>query len=169
MGLTITLILAGIILILAELLLIPGVGVAGILGVLSICGASWYAFAVLGPLTGAIVTIFNVVALAVLTCFALRSRTWKKFELNTVIGKNEAAPEVNAGDRGKAVTRLAPMGTVRINEARMEATALEGMIDAGTEIEVAHIEKNKIYVRPVMPDEAFLKPRADVLPFYETD
>ena len=93
-------ILAGIILILAELLLIPGVGVAGILGVLSICGASWYAFAVLGPLTGAIVTIFNVVALAVLTCFALRSRTWKKFELNTVIGKNEAAPEVNAGDRG---------------------------------------------------------------------
>ena len=47
------------------------------------------------------------------------------------------------------------MGTVRINEARMEATALEGMIDAGTEIEVAHIEKNKIYVRPVMPDEAF--------------
>ena len=55
MGLTITLILAGIILILAELLLIPGVGVAGILGVLSICGASWYAFAVLGPLTGAIV------------------------------------------------------------------------------------------------------------------
>ena len=155
MGLTITLILAGIILILAELLLIPGVGVAGILGVLSICGASWYAFAVLGPLTGAIVTIFNVVALAVLTCFALRYRTWKKFELNTVIGKNEAAPEVNAGDRGKAVTRLAPMGTVRINESRMEATALEGMIDAGTEIEVAHIEKNKIYVRPVMPDEAF--------------
>ena len=154
MGLTITLILAGIILILAELLLIPGVGVAGILGVLSICGASWYAFAVLGPLTGAIVTVFNV-ALAVLTCFALRSRTWKKFELNTVIGKNEAAPDVNAGDRGKAVTRLAPMGTVRINEARMEATALEGMIDAGTEIEVAHIEKNKIYVRPVMPDEAF--------------
>lgn len=36
MGLTITLILVGIILILAELLIIPGVGVAGILGILSI-------------------------------------------------------------------------------------------------------------------------------------
>lgn len=155
MGLTITLILVGIILILAELLIIPGVGVAGILGILSICGASWYSFAFIGPLAGTIVTVFNVATLSVLTYFALRSRTWKKFELNTVIGKNEAAPEVNAGDRGKAVTRLAPMGTVRINEARMEATALEGMIDAGTEIEVAHIEKNKIYVRPVMPDEAF--------------
>ena len=155
MGLTITLILAGIILILAELLLIPGVGVAGILGVLSICGASWYAFAVLGPLAGAIVTIFNVVALAVLTCFALRSRTWKKFELNTVIEKKESGINVNVGDRGRTVTRLAPMGTASISDTRMEVTALEGMIDAGTEIEVAHIEKNKIYVRPVMPDEAF--------------
>ena len=155
MGLTITLILAGIILILAELLLIPGVGVAGILGVLSICGAFWYAFAVLGPLTGAIVTVFNVVALAVLTCFALRSRTWKKFELNTVIEKKESEINVNVGDRGRTVTRLAPMGTASISDTRMEVTALEGMIDAGTEIEVAHIEKNKIYVRPVMPDEAF--------------
>ena len=29
------------------------------------------------------------------------------------------------------------------------------MIDAGTEIEVVHMENKKIYVKPVMPDEAF--------------
>ena len=155
MGLTITLILVGIILILAELLIIPGVGVAGILGILSICGASWYSFAFIGPLAGTIVTVFNVETLSVLTFFALRSRTWKKFELNTVIEKKESEINVNVGDRGRTVTRLAPMGTASISDTRMEVTALEGMIDAGTEIEVAHIEKNKIYVRPVMPDEAF--------------
>ena len=155
MGLTITLILVGIILILAELLIIPGVGVAGILGILSICGASWYSFAFIRPLAGTIVTVFNVATLSVLTFFALRSRTWKKFELNTVIEKKESGINVNVGDRGRTVTRLAPMGTASISDTRMEVTALEGMIDAGTEIEVAHIEKNKIYVRPVMPDEAF--------------
>ena len=155
MGLTITLILVGIILILAELLIIPGVGVAGILGILSICGASWYSFAFIGPLAGTIVTVFNVATLSVLTFFALRSRTWKKFELNTVIEKKESGINVNVGDRGRTVTRLAPMGPASIRDTRMEVTALEGMIDAGTEIEVAHIEKNKIYVRPVMPDEAF--------------
>ena len=155
MGLTITLILVGIILILAELLIIPGVGVAGILGILSICGASWYSFAFIGPLAGTIVTVFNGATLSVLTFFALRSRTWKKFELNTVIEKKESGINVNVGDRGRTVTRLAPMGTASISDTRMEVTALEGMIDAGTEIEVAHIEKNKIYVRPVMPDEAF--------------
>ena len=60
MGLIITLILAGIILILAEIFLIPGIGIAGVLGVLSLCGSCWYAFAYMSPLTGAVVTIVNV-------------------------------------------------------------------------------------------------------------
>ncbi len=29
------------------------------------------------------------------------------------------------------------------------------MIDAGQEVEVVHIENNKIYVKAVMPNEAF--------------
>ena len=44
MGLVITLILVGLILILAEILLVPGVGVAGILGLLSMGGSGDYAF-----------------------------------------------------------------------------------------------------------------------------
>ena len=44
MGLIITLILVGIVLMIAEILLIPGVGVAGILGLLSLGGSCWYAF-----------------------------------------------------------------------------------------------------------------------------
>ena len=47
------------------------------------------------------------------------------------------------------------MGTARINGKSYEVTALEGMIDAGSEVEVVHIENGKIYVKPVMPDEAF--------------
>ena len=39
MGLIITLILVGLVLILAEILLIPGVGVAGVLGLLSMGGS----------------------------------------------------------------------------------------------------------------------------------
>lgn len=70
MGLIITLVLAGIILILAEIFLIPGIGIAGVLGVLSLCGSCWYAFAYMSPLTGAVVTIVNVVLLTVLLCYA---------------------------------------------------------------------------------------------------
>jgi len=44
MGLIIALVLVGLVLILAEILLIPGVGVAGILGLLSLGGSCYYSF-----------------------------------------------------------------------------------------------------------------------------
>ena len=131
MGLVITLILVGIILILVEILLIPGIGIAGILGLTSICGSAYYAFAHLG------------------------GKTWKRLELDTVIDKHIKEEEVAVGDRGMAATRLGPIGTARINDKSYEVTSLEGMIDAGTRVEIVHIENNKIYVRPVMKDEAF--------------
>ena len=87
MGLVLTLILVGIVLLLAELLLVPGVGVAGILGVLSLCGSSYYAFAFLGGIQGGIVTVVNIALLSILLYFALRAKTWKKLELDTVIDK----------------------------------------------------------------------------------
>lgn len=155
MGLVITLILVGIILILVEILLIPGIGIAGILGLTSICGSAYYAFAHLGPWTGVIVTVVNIALLAVLIFYALRGKTWKRLELDTVIDKHIEEEEVAVGDRGIAATRLGPIGTARINDKSYEVTSLEGMIDAGTRVEIVHIENNKIYVKPVMKDETF--------------
>ena len=155
MGLVITLILVGVILILVEILLIPGIGIAGILGLASICGSAYYAFAHLGPWTGVIVTVVNIALLAVLICYALRGKTWKRLDLDTVIDKHIKEEEVAVGDRGMAATRLGPIGSARINDKSYEVTSLEGMIDAGTRVEIVHIEHNKIYVRPVMKDEAF--------------
>ena len=155
MGLVITLILVGIILILVEILLIPGIGIAGILGLASICGSAYYAFAHLGPWTGVIVRVVNIALLAVLIFYALRGKTWKRLELDTVIDKHIKEEEVAVGDRGMAATRLGPIGTARINDKSYEVTSLEGMIDAGTRVEIVHIENNKIYVKPVMKDEAF--------------
>ena len=77
MGFVITLIILGIILLLAEIFLIPGIGIAGILGLISLCGSSYYAFAFLSPMAGAIVTTVNIVLLAVVLFYALRAKTWK--------------------------------------------------------------------------------------------
>lgn len=155
MGLVITLILIGILLILAEIFLIPGIGIAGFLGVASICGSTYYAFDYLGSGPGAIVTVVNILLLTVLICYALRAKTWKRLELKTVLENNASEMKVNVGDRGKAVTRLGPVGSARFDNVSYEVTALEGMIDAGSEIEVALMENNKIYVKPVAEDEAF--------------
>ena len=83
-----------------------------------------------------------------LLCFLMRDKTWKKFELNTVIGSKEPkANEFTAGQEGKAVTRLAPMGSARIGDKTVEVTSVEGMIDSGSDIIVERVEENKVFVK----------------------
>ena len=145
------LILIGLVLIFTEILLIPGVGVAGTLGVISLGGASYYAFYALGTMTGYVVTGINVLLLIALTVYVLRAKTWKRFTLNTNIDSKAIVPDdvPVVGDKGKTATRLAPVGMVRIGNHTFEAKALEGMIDPGVSVEVVLIEDNKIYVSPV--------------------
>lgn len=151
MGFLITLILVGLVLIFVEILLIPGVGVAGILGLLSMGGSCYYAFYEYGSLTGGIVTAVNGLLLLLLAVYVLRAKTWKRFTLNTNIDSKAVSTEqvLAVGDRGKTVTRLAPMGAVRVGDNVIEVKALEGMIDPGVEVEVVLIEDNRIYVSPV--------------------
>lgn len=150
MGFIITLILVGLVLIFAEILLVPGVGVAGILGLLSMGGACFYAFTEFGETTGAIVTAVNAVLVAALTVYVLRAKTWKKMSLETNITSKAVETAVLAlGDTGRTLTRLAPMGSVRFGDNVVEVKALEGMIDPDTTVEVVLIEDGKIYVKVV--------------------
>lgn len=151
MGFIIVLILVGLVLIFAEILLIPGIGIAGILGLLSMGGSCFYAFNQMGSTTGAIVTAVNALLIVALTVWVLRAKTWKRFTLNTNIDSKaiENDERIRIGDKGKTMTRLAPMGSVRVEDYVFEAKALEGMIDPGTDVEIVLIEDNKIYVKPV--------------------
>lgn len=150
MGFIITLILVGLVLIFAEILLIPGVGIAGVLGLLSMGGSCFYAFHEFGNTVGAIVTGVNAVLIAALTVWVLRAKTWKRMSLETNIdSKAVEGVTLSVGERGKTVTRLAPMGSARFGNYIVEVKALEGMLDPETPVEVVLIEDNRIYVKPV--------------------
>ncbi len=150
MGFIITLILVGLVLIFAEILLIPGVGVAGILGLLSMGGSCFYAFYEFGNVTGYIVTAVNVVLIVALSIWVLRAKTWKRMSLETSIDSKAVETSVLAvGDRGKTLTRLAPMGSARFGDFVVEVKAVEGMLDPNIEVEVVLIEDNRIYVKPL--------------------
>ncbi len=150
MGFIITLILVGLVLMFAEIMLIPGVGIAGILGLLSIGGSSFYAFSEFGNTTGAIVTAVNAVLLLAMAVYVLRAKTWKRMSLETNIdSKAVENVTVALGDRGKTVTRLAPMGSARFGNYIVEVKALEGMLDPEVVVEVVMIEDNRVYVKPV--------------------
>ena len=151
MGFIIVLILVGLVLIFAEILLIPGIGIAGVLGLLSMGGSCFYAFNQLGTNAGVIVTIVNAALIVALTTWVLRAKTWKRFTLNTNIDSKAIdlfEDKLSVGDRGRTLSRLSPMGSAKIMDEVYEVKALEGMIDSGVEIEVVLIEDNRIYVKP---------------------
>lgn len=155
MGFVITLILVGLVLIFAEILLIPGVGVAGILGLLSMGGSCFYAFYEFGNTTGAIITAVNVVLVVALAVWILRAKTWKRMALETNIDSKAVSSEASVlavGDRGRTLTRLAPMGSARFGDYVIEVKALEGMLDPNVDVEVVLIEGNKIYVKPLFAE-----------------
>ena len=156
MGLVITLIIVGLILILAEILLIPGIGVAGILGLLAMGGSCYYSFHEFGNTVGTIVTVANSVLLICTLIYVLRAKTWKRMSLETNIDSKAVEDDssyVSLGDKGVALTRLAPMGTVRFGDRVAEVRAVEGIIDPGTEVEVAMIEDRRIYVSVAYSEE----------------
>ena len=89
MGLLISLIIIGLLLLFAEILLIPGVGVAGILGLLSLGGSCFYAFNQMGSTAGAVVTAVNVLLVVALSIYVLRAKTWKRLTLDTNIDSGD--------------------------------------------------------------------------------
>lgn len=150
MGFIITLILVGLVLLFVEILLVPGVGVAGILGLLCMGGSCFYAFYDSGTTAGLIVTIVNAVLVVGLTVYVLRAKTWKRMSLETNIDAKAVEDAVlSLGDRGRTLTRLAPMGSARFGNYVIEVKSLEGMLDPETDVEVVLIEDNMIYVKPL--------------------
>ena len=155
MAFIIVLTIVGLVLILSEIFLIPGVGVAGVLGVLALGGACYYVFYEFGVVAGIIFTAAIVTVLIGLVIYTIKTKTWKKLAINTKIdskAQDSGEESLSVGDTGKAVTRLAPIGMARINGKSYEVKSLEGMLDAGTEIEVVLFEDNKIYVKQVSAD-----------------
>ncbi len=149
-ALVITLIIAGMLLLGAELIIIPGFGIAGILGIASIVASCWVAFTHLGTTAGVIVILVNIILTIVSTVLMLRSKTWKKMSLKTNIdAKVDTAPAqkgIAVGDTGITLTRLAPAGKVKIGENVLEAFTRDSLIEPGKEIKVTEIGDNKIYV-----------------------
>lgn len=143
------LIVIGAVLVLMEFLVFPGVNIAGILGFICIVGGVYFGYSYYGAMTGHFILLGTVLFGVGATWYVLRSNTWKKLSLETKIdsvveGVDEA---VRVGDRGKTVGRLAPMGNVQVSDCLVEAESLSGYIDAGQEVEVVKVLKNKIIVK----------------------
>jgi len=145
-----TFIIIGLIFLALEILVIPGVGVAGVIGFVLIAIGVWQAYAAHGLLAGHLVLggtfIFTVLTLVL----SLRGKTWRRLALSTAIDSKVNVIDhelIKPGDTGKTVSRLAPMGKAQINGEFYEVSTNGDFIDPKTDIIVLKIEHSKIIVK----------------------
>jgi membrane-bound ClpP family serine protease len=150
--LIVLLLVVGALMLVVELLLLPGITVAAIGALGCYGGAAWLAYDNFG-VQGLVAVIAIVIVLSVITTWlSLRAKTWQRFALGDKIeSKSQDAPQhkVKEGDRGVAMGRLAPMGTVTIDGRNYEAKTTGGFIDQQTQVEVVGFENFNIIVKPV--------------------
>jgi membrane-bound ClpP family serine protease len=144
--------IGGLILIILELVAIPGTTIAGLSGLAMVIYGIFRVYSEYGVTWGTISLFVTLFICAILLVYSLRAKTWKRFALDKAIdGKvNELKQEdFKVGDRGITITRLASAGNVEINGQRIEAFTTASYLDPNTEIEIERIEGTKIFVRPI--------------------
>ncbi|NOU48500.1 MAG: hypothetical protein HOO86_15780 [Bacteroidales bacterium] len=140
----------GLIVVLLEILVIPGGGLAGVLGFAMMAIGVFLTYSREGTTAGHLVLAGTLVVNIGTLILALRSKTWDRAMLKTNIeGRVNTIEdnELNVGDIGKTISRCAPMGKALINDRFYEVTSYSEFIDEETEIEVIKIEKSKIFIK----------------------
>ena len=152
--LPIALIIVGVLLIIAEVYLIPGMNVVGILGALMMLTAVGMSYMNAGLIGG----VMAMAGASVLTGGALwflwKSGAWERFVLRSSLKTDECLlareGEQRArylGKPGIAVTPLRPTGVAEIDRERIEVVTEGDFISAGSRIKVVAMDRRKYFVR----------------------
>ena len=154
MALLISLLVAGIILILAEFLL-PGM-VAGSIGMLCLIGAAAVTFHEFGSLAGMYVLlgeiVLGIVAVVLWLKYFPNSRLGRIFSLKTETPPQTSAPENFAeleGKTGRTITPLHPSVVAEIDGHRHDVVSEGSLIESDKEITVVKVEGARVVVRAV--------------------
>jgi len=139
----------GIILVLVEIFLTPGLTITGIGGALFSIGGIFYAFRTLGA-TGGLITLISVaILIGIAFVYLIKSKALDRIALKTDINSTVAGkelPKISEGDKGISVSRLNPMGKVRVNNITMEAKTQGGFIDENTPVTVIKVSHAQLIV-----------------------
>lgn len=139
----------GLILLFVEVAIVPGFGVAGILGVLALGAGAVAAWTELGPLWGAVTGGCSILAAILMLVWLPKSRAGRKMVLDHSQANAVSQEDRSAlvGRRGITVTPLRPIGRVRFGPDEVDVITEGEYIDSNQEVEVMIVEGARVVVR----------------------
>lgn len=148
----VALILAGLLLFIVEVFLIPGISIAGVASAICLLYANYYAFSVLGTTAGFITLAASAIGCIAVMVWFMRSKTVDKLSLKKTLDyPTNPLKDLNikVGDKGTSITRLALIGNAEINGHIIEVRSADGFIDEKTPVYVERIREGNVIVRKI--------------------
>ena len=142
--------LVGVLLILAEIFLIPGITLAAIAGIAVSVGGVYYAFSRLGPAAGFIALFAVLLVIGIACIYLVKSKAIDRIALNADIDSTITSGEelkVAVGDEGIALSRLNPIGKVQVKDTIMEGKSMDNFIDERTPVVVIQVSPSQLIVK----------------------
>lgn len=149
MTLIIGLIFIGIVLLVLEILVLPGM-IAGIIGGAFLLAGILWMYATEGTMAGHITLASTFIAAFLAIYLSLKNKAWMRYSLkDTIDGRVNDVGSLNftEGQEGRTISALRPSGTIEIGDRRVEAQSGGEMIDVGTRVIVTRVLPNKLIVK----------------------
>ncbi len=145
----ILLFLAGFFLMIVGLLVIPGFGVAEVLGLALLGVAIHLAFTRLNWLWGLATLGISLVVVAMLLFYLPRTSVGKQMRLSAQDRSQSvvASLEELTGKEGEVITTLRPAGTARIEGKKVDVVTEGVFLSEGTPVKVVQVKGNRVVVR----------------------
>lgn len=149
-----SIILIGLLLIVIELFIFPGITAAGIVGGIIVFVGIVLSYTYMGFMAGNIallVALLTTILLSIIASRTLGSKTMALHRNLTNSKVNEIPDDlgIQVGDIGKAYGDIKPSGKIAINKRILQVFSQGAFIPDNAKIEIIEITKNKIYVKAV--------------------
>jgi len=145
------LMILGLVLLAVEFFLIPGVGVAGLLGAVGVLGSGYLAVTELSSTAAALVIGGSFVGAAASFWLLPKTKLGKGMVLEAAI--TGTAPDEKLKDllhrEGTALTVLRPSGSIDIDDCPVDAVTDGQYVEAGTRVRVVRVEGVRVVVEPI--------------------
>lgn len=142
----------GLLLVIVELIFVPGTTVVGIVGFVLTAIGIWIGYAALGTPTGHIILAATVLIGGVATFYSFRSDSWARFALkdqNKGRVNEDYQHALQVGEEGRTVSALRPQGTALFAEQHHEVQTQGEFVAPNTTIRIINLKHNKIIVEAI--------------------
>ncbi|MGL5682520.1 MAG: hypothetical protein ACRDDZ_05605 [Marinifilaceae bacterium] len=143
------LLIIGVVLVVAAILYLPAITVAGFFGLICLMGGIGMSYFMYGMWAGHSVTIGVILLISMVFLWFIRNKTFKRITGNNMLKDvvEGVDSSIHKGDVGVTLGNLSPVGKVLINDKIVEGESEMGFIGEDKQVIVLRILTNKVIVK----------------------